>query len=872
MTYRRRGSHDPPPVGYLDQWGILISGVYAFDISRGLQLTKRKWFAHLVVIVAVNEEGEFTVKLIHGGLWFSPFGNRRYEGGCWEYFDHYKIEGFTRHDLEDMARSLEYRFPFGFLYKPHGKHLNMGFMVVNNASIQLMLEDLTARNNAEANVYLVLPDPQLAVEWEEDAEAIKMQEPQQSSKVEKCKIEELPEGCTVVADVVVNPPGHVNVDDKFYNFFVHWGEFLAAVATEEVISEELQEAIEISSSSDDSIEVASNEVDSIEVDSNEVEEDFDYFNPPEMEDYMAWAEDLSEGEGSDSHQASDLTKEQEPPKESDAHAEPDAPKSPEVVLTGFNEVAEPDAPNSPEVVVTGVNEVAEETPRSKRLRLRRMRKAPSQPQTEPQPQSQPQTQEPTTPPVADAAHDTLPETQPDPNTDFEMDYLSQPLPETQPQTQPQTQTQTEPQTQTQPQTEPQPQSLPQSQPQTEPQPQRQTTDADFEFIEEEFNPATQGEVEREHVGTSDPNRWWNQASENPVGNDDGNDGLDSGDELHSVHSDDEEGDHTSRLEFNPQTKKDDFKFELNMEFGSIEILRAALKEHFIHTDREYILIHNDRAKFRAKCSAEGCPWVLHAHVQPDGMTFKITTITEGGHQCGMVLENRLIDVNWVTKHFIDQFRQHPEMEFKQKCSVTRANAVLFEVKMSEAGAFMVDLDKHECTCRRFQLTGIPCGHALAAIWFCGHNEWGYIHRYYKPEAYAAAYAGTISPMPSPDKWPNKGLNPIFPPCEHNLPGRPKKKRRRGADEKDPPAAATVRKASRVGTVMHCSKCRKSGHTAPRCKEPVPNVPNEAPKNKGGRPPIQNPSAATLKRRKRRDKQLAKEARKRGEGSSSQPRG
>ncbi|KAF4357869.1 hypothetical protein F8388_026459 [Cannabis sativa] len=672
MTYRRRGSHDPPP-------GFMLS------VSGSRVVEQGKW---LVVIVAVNEEGEFTVKLIHGG--------------------------FTRHDLEDMARSLEYRFPFGFLYKPHGKHLNMGFMVVNNASIQLMLEDLTARNNAEANVYLVLPDPQLAVEWEEDAEAIKMQEPQQSSKVEKCKIEELPEGCTVVADVVVNPQG-MSI-----------------------------------SSSDDSIEVASNEVDSIEVDSNEVEEDFDYFNPPEMEDYMAWAEDLSEGEGSDSHQASDLTKEQEPPKESDAHAEPDAPKSPEVVLTGFNEVAEPDAPNSPEVVVTGVNEVAEETPRSKRLRLRRMRKAPSQPQTEPQPQSQPQTQEPTTPPVADAAHDTLPETQPDPNTDFEMDYLSQPLPETQPQTQPQTQTQTEPQTQTQPQTEPQPQSLPQ--PQTEPQPQRQTTDADFEFIEEEFNPATQGEVEREHVGTSDPNRWWNQASENPVGNDDGNDGLDSGDELHSVHSDDEEGDHTSRLEFNPQTKKDDFKFELNMEFGSIEILRAALKEHFIHTDREYILIHNDRAKFRAKCSAEGCPWVLHAHVQPDGMTFKITTITEGGHQCGMVLENRLIDVNWA--------------QFPPCLALTSGQT------------------------RALTLYSLP----VSITFLAGQKRKG---------------EGVLM------KKIHLQLPQLEKPAELEL-------------------SCIVLNAENLDTQPQDAR------------EPVPNVPNEAPKNKGGRPPIQNPSAATLR--------------------------
>ncbi|KAF4361719.1 hypothetical protein F8388_026409 [Cannabis sativa] len=285
-----------------------------------------------------------------------------------------------------MARSFQYRFPFGFLYKPYGKHLNIGFMVVNNASIQLMLEDLTARNNAKANVYLVLPDPQLALQWEEDAEAE-------------------PLGCKDTA------------------------------------------------------------------------------------------------------------------KESDAYKEPDEP-------------------NCPDAVVTGFKEPLEETPRAKRLRIRRMRKA------------QPQTQAP------DAIHDTLPETQletlPQTWPDFDTDQLSQPQTET-------------------------------------------------------------------------------PASEIPVVNDDGNDWLDSRDELNSVHSNDEDGDHTSKLEFNPKTKNDDFKFELSMEFGSIKILRAALKEHFIHTDREYILIHNDKCKFRAKCNVEGCPWMIYAHVQPDGMTFKITTISEIGH-------------------------------------------------------------------------------------------------------------------------------------------------------------------------------------------------------------------------------------------------
>ena len=52
---------------------------------------------------------------------------------------------------------------------------------------------------------------------------------------------------------------------------------------------------------------------------------------------------------------------------------------------------------------------------------------------------------------------------------------------------------------------------------------------------------------------------------------------------------------------------------------------------------------------------------------------------------------------------------------------------------------MVNLDMHECSCRKWMLTEIPCCHALSAMKFVNVDPANFISFWFKKDTYAKVY-------------------------------------------------------------------------------------------------------------------------------------
>ena len=97
----------------------------------------------------------------------------------------------------------------------------------------------------------------------------------------------------------------------------------------------------------------------------------------------------------------------------------------------------------------------------------------------------------------------------------------------------------------------------------------------------------------------------------------------------------------------------------------------------------------------------------------------------------------------------------------------------------------VNLQNRSCSCRRFDLTGLPCEHALAGARDCSINPYTLCSRYYTVEAWLASYTENIFPLGNEETWdvPDhiKQLC-VLPPLVKPKVGRPKKNRIKSKSE------------------------------------------------------------------------------------------
>jgi hypothetical protein len=135
----------------------------------------------------------------------------------------------------------------------------------------------------------------------------------------------------------------------------------------------------------------------------------------------------------------------------------------------------------------------------------------------------------------------------------------------------------------------------------------------------------------------------------------------------------------------------------------------------------------------------------------------------------------------------------------------------FEVQEREDRRYIVNLQKGECTCRYWQLAGLPCCHAIAAIYKSSQQLDDYIAPCFTKAAYMKTYQHVLQPVEGAANWPISDMPRPLAPAYVKMPGRPKIQRRREQGE-EPKGT----KLSRVGIKMRCSCCGKTGHNSRKC--------------------------------------------------------
>jgi len=133
-------------------------------------------------------------------------------------------------------------------------------------------------------------------------------------------------------------------------------------------------------------------------------------------------------------------------------------------------------------------------------------------------------------------------------------------------------------------------------------------------------------------------------------------------------------------------------------------------------------------------------------------------------------------------------------------------------KVCDDSVNVVNLNKLECTCRKWYVSGLPCMHAIAVFERTGQYPYDYCLKYFTTEFYRLTYSLSINPIPDvvvPTTLTDPAQSPATYPC-------PIRTRRRVGRPKEKPADPRIA----IKRAVRCSRCKGYGHNKATCKVPI----------------------------------------------------
>ncbi|GMI84423.1 MUSTANG 7 [Hibiscus trionum] len=142
----------------------------------------------------------------------------------------------------------------------------------------------------------------------------------------------------------------------------------------------------------------------------------------------------------------------------------------------------------------------------------------------------------------------------------------------------------------------------------------------------------------------------------------------------------------------------------------------------------------------------------------------------------LIYTRRADSDHWLTR-LTPSMEEKLEKESLKVCSllVLPTTDSIFEVQGESTE--VIDMDRcWDCSCKGWQLTGLPCCHAIAVINSNGLNPYDYCSRYFTTERYRLTYAKSVQPIPDVGRSVQKDSSQaLVSPPTRCPPGRPKRK-------------------------------------------------------------------------------------------------